>query len=191
MVRQQIANLSVLKAMQVRLLSSPPIIEKKVKSMINIDWDGVKSLIRWKEPNVCANCNVKVRMLNGTRCKPCHFGPSSGQRKTNPNYFTHGFAPLTIFRKYGVPKEWGKAQLFYFFYYKELNNEFPKPQSILDLNGVTVSQAKIDWILHHMNGENWNDHIWNLILCLRHEHSFFEKMDDVFNKRILDLYQKL
>lgn len=45
--------------------------------MVDIDREGVKSLLRWEGPNSCVNCNVKVRILNGTRCNPCNFSPSS------------------------------------------------------------------------------------------------------------------
>lgn len=156
---------------------------------IIIDWDEVKSLIKWDYRNNCICCNVKIRMLNNTRCSPCHFSPSSSGRKTASNYFTCGFKPKTIFRQYGVPDTWGKGQLFFFMFRPELNNEFPYPQYIIDIFGNKIMKDNIDWILHHENSKNWDDHLCNLMLCLRHEHSYFEKKNEVFYRSIMKLYK--
>lgn len=160
--------------------------------MVDIDREGVKSLLRWEGLNSCVNCNVKTRIVNKTRCNPCHFSPSSSDRKTNPNYFTTGIAPKVIFKKYGVPVEsWGKAQLFYFMYYPELNNEYSYPDSITDIYGNTILKENIKWILHHMDKQNWNDHVWNLLLCMNHEHPFFENLNSAFDRKIKLIYESI
>lgn len=158
---------------------------------IYVDWNGVKSLIRWTPPNACVNCNVKFRIVRGSRCNPCHFSPASADRKTDVNFFSTGFQPKAIFKQYGVPDLWGKSQLFYFMFNQDLNNEYPYPISIVDIFGNTILQNDIDWILHHDNNLNWDDHIYNLILCLRHEHTYFEKNRRIFYKSLFDYYNKL
>ena len=46
-----------------------------------------------------------------------------------------------------------------------------------DGNGDVVDVNTAQWIIHHRNLENWNDHIWNIMLCLRSEHATIEKAD--------------
>lgn len=162
--------------------------------MTEVDWEGVKSLIRWELPNTCVCCNVKIRKLNKTRCKPCYFSPASADRKSDPNYFNTGFKPKTIFRKYGVPDKWGKCQLFYFYYNQHLNNEYPYPDELIDINGNYVSKDKINWVIHHIDKNNWNDHMFNLLLCLSTEHKYFEKEEKEnlkFINRCLEYYKTL
>ena len=158
---------------------------------MNIDWNGVKSLIKWEHKNSCVCCNVKFRKINNCRCEPCHFSPASSQRKSDINFFSTGFKPKAIFKKYGIPDKWGKSQLFYFMFYPELNNEYPNPRYIFDIFGNRINQDDINWVLHHDNNNNWDDHIYNLILCLRNEHTYFEQIDTIFYKNMFHLYKNI
>lgn len=158
---------------------------------IDVDWEGVKSLVKWEPRNACVCCNVKFRIVNKCRCDVCHFSPASSGRKSDINFFTTGFKPKVIFRQYGVPDAWGKCQLFYFMFHQELNNKYPMPRYIIDIFGNRINQADIQWVLHHINNHNWDDHIYNLLLCLRHEHIYFEKANSIFDKRILKLYRNI
>ena len=158
---------------------------------IDIDWDGVKSLIRWEPQNKCICCNLKLRKVTNKRCPICNFSPASSERKTNPNFFTNGYKPKAIFKKYGVPDSWGKCQLFYFMFHPELNNEYPYPSYIIDIFGDRINQNDIKWELHHENNQNWDDNIYNLMLCLKHEHSHFESTDNTFHKNIINLYERM
>ena len=160
--------------------------------MPEFDRDGVKSLIRWEKSASCINCNVKLRKITGRRCKICHFSPASNERKTNPNYFTTGIKPKDVFKPYGIPTDlWGKPQLFYHLFYPELNGEYPYPETIVDIDGKIVQKEKIKWSIHHINKENWNDHIWNLLLCLRHEHHYFEASERRLNENIAKIYKQI
>jgi len=132
--------------------------------------NGILSLIK----NECVDCNLKVRIMKKIQCSDCPFVSCSGERKTRKNYFTTGIACGAKFYQYGIDPNGrlGKAYLFYFLYHPELNfslSSLPNP-------------GNKQWILHHDDGNNWNDHIWNLILCFRTEHSFFEKINKSLNK---------
>jgi len=108
-----------------------------------IDREGILSLIK----KDCVDCNLKVRMMKGIRCKDCPFVSCSGERKSRKNYFTTGIACGAKFRQFGIDPNGrlGKSYLFYFIYYPEKNWTVPD-----------------DFELHHLNAENWNDHIHNL-----------------------------
>jgi len=135
-----------------------------------LDINGILSLIK----EDCIDCNLKVRMLKKIRCHGCPFVSCSGERKTRKNYFTTGIACGAKFRQYGIDPNGrlGKSYLFYFLYHPELQWSLP-----------SISTTK-QWVIHHENSNNWNDHIWNLILCLSTEHSSFEATDNTLQKRL-------
>jgi hypothetical protein len=144
-----------------------------------IDREGILSLIKLGN-NGCVACNLKVRMIkqklypNKTfRCLDCPFVSCSGDRKTKKNYFTTGIACGAKFKQFGIDpnKRLGKAYLFYLLYYPEFNWCIPDGS-----------------ILHHKNGENWNDHKWNLQLCKDiNEHNQLEteaeKQQNILNEQ--------
>lgn len=130
-------------------------------------------------------------MVRGTRCSQCNFSPASTERKSDRNFFSIGFKPKAIFRQYGIPDQWGKPQLFYFLFHQELNGEYPTPPFIIDIFQNKILKDNLDWVLHHINNHNWDDNIYNLLLCLRHEHTFFEQADKEFQKQIALLYESL
>jgi hypothetical protein len=129
-------------------------------------------------------CNLALRMKTGTRCKPCHFSTSSGGRKGNPNYFNIGCTPKAIFKKYGIekPNELGKPRLYYFLYNPQLNFQYPSIPEV-DIFGIETGPTS-QWLLHHVNKNNFDDSPWNLLLCLRNEHAYFEASDNIFYARM-------
>jgi hypothetical protein len=72
-----------------------------------------------------------------------------------------------------------------------LNNEYPYPDILTDIYGDPVKKDEINWVLHHIDKNNWNDHMFNLMLCLNKEHKYFEKQDEEFVKKYLDYYKTL
>jgi len=148
-----------------------------------IDRRGILSLIK-KE---CVDCNLKVRMMKKIRCEGCPFISASSDRKTRKNYFTTGIACGKKFKQYGIDPSGrlGKSYLFYFLYYPKLNFELPKIPPLDRFGKATDENSQ--WTIHHKNGENWNDHIWNIMLCLRSEHQYFEKQ---YNREMKLLNEK-
>lgn len=151
---------------------------------MDVDFEGVKSLIKLE----CIDCNLPLRRMRNTICKVCHFTTTSTERKSSKNYFTIGITPKQIFKKYGIkdPSDLGKGRLFYFLYHPELNFEMPEIPPYDIFGNETTNTAQ--WILHHMDKQNWNDHIWNILLCLRNEHSYFELMEGNFHNKIGKIY---
>ena len=145
-----------------------------------IDREGILSLIK----NDCVDCYLKMRMVKQKlypkitfRCKGCPFISASGERKSAKNYFTTGIACGAKFKPYGIDPDGrlGKAQLFYLLYHPELNWYLPDGSE-----------------LHHLNKENWNDHVWNLFLCNdSSEHTTIEadqnKKRQLLNEQSYDL----
>ncbi len=161
---------------------------------MNIEFNRseILKLIRfdYKNKNCCVSCNPKFREVNETRCKPCYFTISATDRKTDPNHFKTGVGLSNKFHKFGVSELWGKSQLFYFLYHPELNNEYPQPDSIIDIFGKEI-KGPLYWVMHHMDKCNYNDNIWNQIVCLRHEHGFFETMYNEFNDNVKNIYKRM
>jgi hypothetical protein len=135
---------------------------------MNVYVKGIKSLLK----DECVDCNLHIRREENNICSDCNFRFNS-TRATG----RRGVCPGSIFKKYGLknPGSMGKHTLYYFLYYPELNFEFP-PLPDEDLFGKTSSEKTFVWHIHHMNIEYWNDHIWNLLLCLNTEHRIFESV---------------
>ena len=148
-----------------------------------LDRQGIISLIK----DDCVDCNLKVRMMKGIRCPDCPFVSCSGQRKSRKNYFTTGIACGVKFRQYGIDPNGrlGKSYLFYFLYNQELNFKLPDFPEHDSFGNLTTESSQ--WIMHHKNRENWNDHIWNIELCLRSEHPSIEKADEAERKLLSEL----
>lgn len=139
-----------------------------------IDRQGILSLLK----KDCVDCNLKTRIMKKIRCSDCPFISCSGDRKTAKNYFTTGIACGSKFRQYGIDPNGrlGKSYLYWFLYYPEYNFKLP-PIPNHDMFGNPTNGIG-QWILHHRNKENWNDHVWNIKLCLKQaEHAFWEKQD--------------
>lgn len=152
---------------------------------MDVDFEGVKSLIKIE----CIDCNLPLRRIRNTVCDVCNFTTKSKDRKSSKNYFTIGITPKQIFKKYGIkePSELGKGRLFYFLYNPQLNFELPDIPPYDMFGNPTASTSQ--WVLHHMDKQNWNDHIWNILLCLRNEHSYFEVMENGFRNQINNIYK--
>ena len=156
---------------------------------MTVDREGILSELKPE----CAMCDVHKRIGQNTRCRPCLFIKHSAPRSGKPCRIAVG-ARLT---KYGLPKELGKYQFFYLLYHPELNWEFPQ-LPVTDMYGnynkmaITAQfQIFIDpdrlkefkWIVHHVNGFNWDDRIFNLLLVLNTEHGVIHG-EDHYWKRI-------
>ena len=140
---------------------------------MNVDIKGVLSILNPEKEKgkYCVCCNLHYMRSSKLRCKECPFVFNS----------THGndaskISPGSKFKQYGIPDatKFGKYHLYYFLYYPELNFEYPSiPQ--VDMFGNETTR-NIIWIIHHINGFNWDDTIWNLLLVLNTEHNYFEQM---------------
>ena len=127
---------------------------------MNVDIEGIKSLLKKQ----CVICDVSEKRMHGIRCKKCPFVFNT--QDTNSKRARVGTGAK--FYKYGVPKDTGKHQFYYFLYYPELNFEYP-PVPEIDLYD-NVNPGTWRWIIHHLNGNHFDDRIWNLLLVLNTEH---------------------
>jgi hypothetical protein len=150
----------------------------ELNQSFGIDYKEIWSLLR---PD-CVICNWAFEVANGTQCKKCPF--ISGSWSTGKNLkkklprpgcgvkFTEAFQHLNLVFKNCI----GKHQLFYFLYHPELKFKYPEipEQNFL---GDDRNAKNWFWILHHTNGNFWDDRKFNLMLCLcGAEHLFFEKL---------------
>ena len=139
--------------------------------MINRE-EVVKLLNPEKEKGkYCVCCNLHYMRSSKQRCKDCPFifNSSHGNDATK-------ISPGSKFSKLGIPgaEKYGKYHLFYFLYYPELNFTLPPiPEKDL-FDNLTTNTTQ--WIVHHINGFNWDDTIWNLMLVLNTEHNYFEQI---------------
>jgi len=138
-----------------------------------IDRNGILSLLkRDKNGNVeCIYCNFRIREVKNIKCPNCPFIKCSGERKTKADYFTGGVACGAAFRPFGIPPEGrlGKSYLFYFLFYPELEWSIPDGE-----------------VLHHKDGNNYNDHKSNLERCLAEIHSSIESNERKMEKIIIE-----
>jgi len=156
--------------------------------MSEIDRQGIISFLK---PD-CIDCNMHLRKLEKTRCSDCKLIFNSTYWNNNKTYRRTRVGCSREFSKYGIdnPPELGKCQLFYFLYHPELNFKLP-PVPMVDLNKNTWLDKKFIWHLHHINGEYWNDNIWNLLLCLSTEHKSIENAEQKYIKEMKDKSFKL
>jgi hypothetical protein len=119
----------------------------------------------------CICCNLHYMRSSGQRCKNCPFifNSSHGNDATK-------ISPGSKFKLFGVPNatNFGKYHLFYFLYYPELNFTLPSIPPFDLFGNPTTDKTK--WAIHHINGQNWDDTIWNLLLVLNTEHPYFESL---------------
>jgi len=149
---------------------------------LNIDRKGCESLLNPEKSKgkLCVTCNRHERRSRKTICKKCPFSFNSASTAGAGSRVGCG----AIFSKYGIidPGNVGKCWFFYFMYYPDLQFKFPDlpfrdylgnynkfkiPFNILD---ERIKQFR--WIMHHWNGLDWDDRVWNLMLVLNTEHGY-------------------
>jgi len=113
--------------------------------------DLIKSHLK-KECIDCCNINIQ--------CTYCIFEKGGSVKKT---YFTE----YTLIRK---------SHLFFFLNNPNLLWTFPELPEYDFLNNH-ISEKQFTWVIHHEDGNHWNDNIWNHILCLNTEHRHFHNLD--------------
>jgi hypothetical protein len=146
---------------------------------LGIDYTPILNLLT----SYCDVCQWAYEVANGTKCKKCPFvsaswGTGKGVKKKLPRPGC-GAELVNELKKLGLTfkNSLGKHQLFYFLHHPELNFKYPEipEQNFLgdDRNGKNWF-----WIIHHCNGNFWDDRKFNLMLCLcGAEHLFFEKQN--------------
>jgi len=164
-----------------------------------VDFIGAKGLLKLPDgrKNIpgCHKCNVHLMSLEERQCPDCPFSFTSryGTLKMKRRCRVY---PGKKFKKYGwnFGQKYGKHTFFFFMYYPWMNCQFPPyPQkdllgiriATLDENGRKISgdgTKKFQWHIHHINGNYWDDSIWNLLLCLNTEHGWFEADVKKFEK---------
>jgi len=129
--------------------------------------------------NKCINCNIYDKKEKNERCTSCFFKIGSDGAETSKILYN------TLYKiPIGIPK----PKLFYFLYYPELNFSFPTLPNVDLFGNEKYNRKKWNWVIHHEDGNHYNDNIWNLILLLNIEHHIIHSkernpMDNV-NKSI-------
>ena len=69
-------------------------------------------------------------------------------------------------RYYGMMKH----HLYYFMYHPELDFKYPTLPDFDYLGNCRIDGKRWHWVVHHEDGNSWNDREWNLLLMLHTEH---------------------
>ena len=143
-----------------------------------VDREGIlKNLINTK----CIACDPhNLRYLGlrekGGNCKllkrKCAFTFYSKDKVNKSPVSISSFGGGGAFKPYGIenPYALGKDKIFYFLYYPELKFETPPIPTMDRFGKLLIDVKKLEWQLHHLDGNHWNDNIWNLFLVLNTEH---------------------
>jgi len=163
-----------------------------------IDIGGLRNQIKYD----CETCNLRTLPVE-SRCIPCNFilhSKSVGDKKR----LAEGNKPLksrfglsAILKEFGFPKDstfnnFGKHQIFLFLHYPELGGIgtplVPDMDLFRKINAESVDFAmiidytkikKLQWNVHHINKQYWDDRKENLCLCLNSEHKVIEDTTDI------------
>ena len=114
----------------------------------------------------CINCNIREKRSKNIRCSDCFFmlqneGSISGK----------------IFKEYGLyllPKKY----VYYFLYNPDLNWTLPSLPEVDFIGNKRQDRIRWEWVIHHEDGNPWNDSKENLILCLNTEHRYFHNLEN-------------
>ena len=137
-----------------------------------INYKGIWNILK---PD-CVICNWPLEVAMKTACKSCPFISGSWNTTKKSKYRMPRPAISKDFNGLGIDKyinKLGKHQLYFFLYNPDLNFELPNIPDY-DMNDKLTNEHT-KWILHHINGNFWDDRQFNLLLCLNNEHGFFEK----------------
>ena len=111
--------------------------------------EEIKKLLK----SECITCDLSIK------CSSCPFvkgdnGINCGQQ----------------FKQFGI-YNYGKQYLFYFLHHPELNWKLPPIPECDYLGNKRIDRKIFCWIIHHEDGNHYNDNIWNQILCINTEHT--------------------
>jgi len=149
-----------------------------------VDYEGLEKFLI-----DCNQCNLREKKENGTICP--HY---LGHNKKHCGKLRFGCPPaageesrLAVTESVGKlfnvpnPKDHGAHHMFFYVYYQQFNCCFPdKPDFDIDgnVNASSILAEAIEekmhkhftWIIHHINGNHWDNRKENLALVLNTEH---------------------
>lgn len=156
----------------------------------------------------CMVCNFYHAYDTGTLCDPCFMKLTSKQDPPNGRSRVGITASVESWFNVPKPDNVGKSQIFFFTYYPELNFKYPHVPDI-DVEGNVKEESivldeiyrelnkddklkNLYWILHHINGDHFDDRIENHGLILSTEHGVLhhrlmtDRLKSVFTNYIVE-----
>jgi hypothetical protein len=133
----------------------------------------------------------QLNKLIKDECKTCKI--NTNNRCVDCNFILNGNRNIYVgkeIRKLGVPLI-EKHKFYYFLYNPELNWKFPLLPDF-DYNEKYIKNMKqLFWVVHHEDGNHYNDNKWNLILMLNNEHQQLHRLEKPYIKNPIYKYEKV
>jgi len=142
----------------------------------NFNLAGIRALLN----SNCVKCNIYEKEGMNKKCPECPFTYTSASTKGEPSRFglsAEYFKPLGLVPDYasGNYRE-GKSNLFMYLYYDRLNWNPPPIVGTKDRFGNDLTADSL-FLIHHIDGNHYNDSKDNLMWCLKSEHNQIGKYE--------------
>ena len=110
----------------------------------------------------CIDCNIRNRV----RCVDCPFVFDKPRVLLSQLFIDRGIKKIQ------------KHELYFFLYNPHLMWSYPELPDYDFNNNYFKNYKRWNWVVHHEDGNHWNDNIWNLLLVLNTEHSYIHMIEN-------------